>query len=243
MVDVSSVATDAIVKFAEMQRKLTQTTNTMKAEKEKLAKNANLKGPSGDVQEFQKTNNKSASALKFFATDIGLLVKDQSRLNVISTLAEGDKADFYKFRITGRGDAYLGRIGDDGARIQLMSQNGTVIADSNKDAGSAKERFDKLAKGELQLDPGQYHLRVSRDDPKDTKTKLNYALQVRMGDYKQDFDTVAKQPKSGDDPFAPTAAVQELQSMLTTSSSFLQNLQYGQSGSDKLMGNMFNGLF
>lgn len=242
MVDsVPNAGISVLSQFADIQKKVNEAVANVRKEKEELAKNPNLKGPSGPVQEFQKTNNKSSSNLKFFATDIGLLVKDTTRLNVISTLAAGDTADFYKFRSTGRGDAFLGRVGDEGVRVQLMSKTGMVVADSNKDAGEAFARYGKLTQGKLELAPGEYHLRVTRDKGVEAKEKLNFALQLRMGDYKQDYDTVVKQPKAGDDPFRPSAGVQELQSMLNQSAAFLNNLQIGRSGSDKLLGSMFSG--
>ncbi len=253
MVDIVSpptnVLTDVVSKFADLQRQVAQAQLDREKAKEELENNSNLKGPSGDVIEYQKSVNKSSSDLKFFSTDIGVLVKDTSRLNVVSNLAEGDKVDFLKFRATGRGDARLGVVGDEGVRVQLMSQTGMVLADSNKSAGSSHEAYNRLLEGKYELRPGEYTLRVTRD-PDVTAAKgegeaeggLNYALQVRMGDYKQDYDTVAKQPAPGDDPFAPTGSVLELQNMLLTGQSFFSSYQFGQSGTEKLMGSLSGGL-
>ena len=244
MVDViGSPATNVLSQFADIQKKVNEAIADVQKNREALEKNQNLKGPSGPVEEFQKTNSKSSSNLKAFATEVGILVKNHSRLNVISKLREGDELDYYKFRVTGSGEAFLGQVGDEGLRVQMLSQTGRVVADSNKDAGEAKERFDRLRDGTLELEAGEYHLRVSRDEDVDKSTSLNFALQLRMGDYKQDFDTVVNQPKPGDDPFAPSAATQELQSMLNSGASFFSSYQFGRSGTDKLMGNLFSGIF
>ncbi len=244
MVDVTTGAGGSSVlgQFADIQRKINEQINQKAKEKEELEKNDNLKGPSGDVMEYEKSVNKSSSDLKFFATDVGLLVADTTRLNVISSMAEGDNTDYFKFRVTGEGDAYLGSVGGEDFRIQLISNSGTVVADSDPESGSAFERYGELTGGKLSLSSGEYHLKVTRgeDAPKD---KLNYALQLRMGDYKQDYDSIVQQPAPGDDPFAPTAGSLELQSMLTSGSSFLTNYQFGRSGSDKLMGAVFDGIF
>jgi|GEM_PF-1237002 len=232
-----------LAQMAALQKNIAEA--SAKAEEERIARenNANLKGPTGAVQEYQKSNNKSSSNLQAFATDIGILVKNTTRLNVVSTLAANDKVDFFKFRATGTGNAALGMIGDQGLRVQLMSQNGTVIADSDKDSGEAKARYDKLREGSLELKGGQYTLRVTREKGVSDKDKLNYGVQLRMGDYKQDYDTVAKQPKAGDSPYQLPQNVQTLSGMLNDSVSFLSSYQFGQSASDKLTGAVFDGVF
>jgi hypothetical protein len=239
----ASSAAVAMAKLADLQKQVREASLRAEEEREALARNANLKGPSGEVEEFQKTVKKSSGTLQYQATDIGVLVKNSSRLNVVSSLAAKDKVDFYKFRVTNTGNAALSVIGGEDVRVQVLGQNGRVVADSNKDAGEAYERFQKLAGGELEMQAGTYTMRVTREKGVKEDTKLNYALQVRMGDYKKDYDTIAKQPAAGDDPYAPSAAMQNLQGMLNDSVSFLGNYQFGQSASEKLSGSLFNGLF
>lgn len=241
----SSAAANANI-LAQIAKIRTETNNTIAEvakQREELENNANLQGPSGTVEEFQKANAKSSSDLKFFGTDVGILVQNTSRLNVISTLAEGDNTDYYKFRVAGRGDAYLGRVGDEGVRVQLEDRLGNLVADSNKDAGDKYENYQSLQKGTFELSSGEYHLRVTRDEDVASDSNLNFALQLRMGDYKQDYDTIVKQPEPGDDPFQPSASVTELTSMLNQQASFLSTYQFGQSGTEKLMGSLFSGVF
>ena len=252
MVDtITSPGANILGQFADIQKSINEAINKAREEREAAASNENLQGPSGDVVEYQKNVNKSSSNLKAFATDVGILVKDTSRLNVIGKLASGDDVDYYKFRNTGTGEAFLGRVGDEGVRVQLINSTGMVIADSNKDSGEALERYDQLTQGKLELQPGELHLRVSRDpdfEPAETGDSegsggLNFALQLRMGDYSQDYDTVVNQPDPADDPFAPSATAQGVSSMLNEGYAFFSSYSFGRSGTEKLMGNLFSGVF
>lgn len=174
-----------------------------------------------NVQEFQKQANKSSSNLQGQATDIGILAKNVTRLNVVSNLAANDKVDFYRFRVTGRGEATLGQIGDEGLRVQLMTRLGTVIADSNPESGKDYEKFKSLQSGELTLDRGEHSIRVTREKGESEKETKNYALQLQMGGYTQDYDTAAQQ-----------AMLSGLNDAITS----LSSISYGQSGTDKLLG-------
>lgn len=198
--------------------------------------------PSGNVTEYQKTIKKSSSSMQYFASDAGILVKNTSRLNVVSKLKSGDAVDFYKFRVIGNGQVRLGQTGDEGTRTQIMAPNGKVIADSNKDAGDAYTNYRKAQAGILDLSSGQYTIRMSREKGVDPKTDKNYALQLQMGDYKQDYETIAQQPAAGENPYAMSATDQTLVNSLNTSVSFMNSLNYNQSASNKLLGMMFNGV-
>lgn len=190
-----------------------------------------------EVQEFRKDIRKSPFNTPSAATDMGILIKDKSRLNVISGLAAGDAADFYKFKVINRGDLTLGQVGDEGLRVQVMSRYGAVIADSNENTGSTNENYKKMQNGAFEMDRGDYILRVTRERGTDTNKGLNYALQVRMGNYTQDFDTVVKQPQPGDGVPSQSAANQKLQDMLNSSTSFIGSLPaIGTSATSKLQG-------
>lgn len=147
----------------------------------------------GDVKEYSKTVKKSALTTTSGATDIGVLAKNTTRLNVASTLAPNDKVDFYKFKVTSKGEMTMGQVGDDGLRVQLMNKLGRVVADSDPKAGDDYKAFKQLQAGNLTVDKGDYTLRVSRDKGQSDKDPKNYAMQLVMGNYSQDFDTVAKQ--------------------------------------------------
>lgn len=178
------------------------------------AAKSNDSGANGKVQEYEQTVNKSAYNTAPFATNIGTLIKDTSRLNVFSSLAANDPADFYKFNVPTKGEVTLGRVGDSTVRIQLLDRQGKVIADSNKDSGSANDAFKKLEKGELTLDKGDYTVRMAREPGVPVKDAQNYGLQLRMGSYSKDYDTIAKQPAKGDNPFGGNTKLQSLASIL-----------------------------
>ncbi|CAK0769288.1 Lipoprotein [Azospirillaceae bacterium] len=211
---------------------------------------ANKAAPSGEVTTYRKDVNKSSVNVKSFSTDVGILIKDTTRLNVVGGLAANDPADFFKFRVTSKGETFLGHVGDDGIRIQLMDNYGVVKADSNEKSGEAFENYKQLQEGGYELDRGEYTIRVSRDPDMDTdlKTGYHYALQLRQGDYKQDYDTVANQPKAGESPFNLPVGTQNLAGMLATSVETLKSLPaIGTSATDKLysamQGSLFNGVY
>lgn len=196
-----------------------------------------------NVKEFQKEVRKSSGTSSAFATDIGILARGTTRLNVVSSLAAKDTVDFYKFKVTSKGEATLGQIGDEGVRVQLQSKLGVVIADSNKEAGKSYDNYLKLASGQLELDRGDYTLRVTRDKGVDVKDAKNYALQLSMGSYSQDYDTVAKQPRAGDSPFQLSAAQQAMLDGLNNAAANLKSIPFGQTGTQKLLGSVFSGVF
>ncbi|WP_245593572.1 hypothetical protein [Azospirillum halopraeferens] len=189
-----------------------------------------------NVQEFRKDVRKSVMNTRGFATDIGVLAKNMTRLNVVSNLGAGDPVDFYKFRVTNKGEATLGQIGDEGVNVQLMNKYGLVVADSNKDAGDKYENFKKLMEGELTLDRGDYTLRIAREKGVDKNEAKNYAVQLSMGTYTKDFDTVAKQPRKGENPFQMSAGQQEMLSGLNAALQNMRSMPTGQSGTQKLLG-------
>lgn len=178
-------------------------------------------GATGKVQEYEQTVNKSAMNAAPFATGIGTLIKDTSRLNVFSSLASNDPADFYKFNVTTSGPVTLGTVGDAGVRLQLMDRGGKVVADSNKDAGASYDAFQKLKSGQMTLDKGDYTLRVARDKDVPVKDAKSYGVQLRMGDYSKDYDTIAKQPAKGSNPFGGNTKLQGLASILGAGSASL----------------------
>lgn len=189
-----------------------------------------------DVKEYQKSVRKSSGTTSFYATDVGILAKNTTRLNVVSNLVADDPVDFYKFKVTSKGEASLGMVGDDGVRVQMMSKTGMVLVDNDKESGKAYDNYLKMSAGEYTMDRGEYTMRVSRSKDGDIKDSKNYALQLQMGTYTQDFDTVAKQPKAGDSPFQLSASQQSMLDGLTNALSNAQSISYGQTGTQKLMG-------
>lgn len=189
-----------------------------------------------DATEYSKTVRKSSSKLQVHATDIGILAKQTTRLNVASNLAAKDTVDFLKFKVTTKGEATMGMIGDDGVRVQLMSKNGIVMADNNKDAGDTYDNFKKLQSGTMTLDRGDYTLRVTRQKGTPDTEAQNYAIQLSMGSYTQDYDTVLKQASSSDNPYALSTGAQATIDALSAGMSNASSITYGETGSQKLMG-------
>ncbi|WP_372400475.1 hypothetical protein ABMY26_33185 [Azospirillum sp. HJ39] len=190
----------------------------------------------GEVQTFEKSVNKSALTTTGGATDIGVLAKNATRLNVASTLAANDKVDFYKFKVTTKGEMTLGQVGDDGVRVQLMNRLGRVMADSDPKAGDEYDSFKKLQAGNLTVDKGDYTLRVTRDKGQSDKDPKNYAMQVVMGNYSKDYDTVAKQPAKGDTGLTLTTGQQATLDGLNSAIGTMNSIPTGQTGTQKLMG-------
>ncbi|AWU97087.1 hypothetical protein DM194_22535 (plasmid) [Azospirillum ramasamyi] len=190
----------------------------------------------GDVQEFSKTVRKSALTSTAGATDIGVLAKNTTRLNVASTLAANDKVDFYKFKVTTKGEMTMGQVGDDGVRVQLMNRLGRVMADSDPKSGDNYDSFKKLQAGNLTVDKGDYTLRITRDKGQSDKDPKNYALQVVMGNYSKDYDTVAQAPAKGDTGLALTTGQQATLDGLNSAIGSLNSIPTGQTGTQKLMG-------
>lgn len=189
-----------------------------------------------EVKTYEKSVKKSSLTNSGAATDIGILAKNTTRLNVASTLDANDTVDFYKFKVTSKGEATLGQVGDDGVRVQLMSRLGSVLADSNPDSGSDYENYQSLQRGELTLDKDDYTLRITRDKGQSAKDPKNYALQLVMGSYSQDYDTVAKQPTKGESPFQMSTGQQAMLDGLNSAISAGSSITYGQTGTEKLMG-------
>lgn len=190
----------------------------------------------GEVKTYEKSVKKSALTTTGGATDIGVLAKNTTRLNVASTLAADDKVDFYKFKVTTKGEATLGQVGDDGVRVQLMNRLGTVLADSDPKAGDDYDSFKKLQTGKLSLDKGDYTLRVTRDKGESAKDSKNYAMQLVMGNYSKDYDTVAKQPAKGDTGLTLSTGQQATLDGLNQAISSMNSIPTGQTGTQKLMG-------
>jgi hypothetical protein len=190
----------------------------------------------GDVKEYSKTVRKSASTATSGATDIGVLAKNTTRLNVASTMAPNDKVDFYKFKVTTKGEMTMGQVGDDGVRVQLMNRLGRVMADSDPKSGDNYDSFKKLQAGNLTVDKGDYTLRVTRDKGQSDKDPKNYAMQLVMGNYSKDYDTVAKAPAKGDTGMPLTTGQQATLDGLNSAIGSLNSIPTGQTGTQKLMG-------
>lgn len=179
---------------------------------------------------YEQNATKSSSTQSAFATNLGYLIKDKTRLNAFSILGANDPVDFYKFKVTNPGDTGLGRVGDSGVRVQLMDKSGKVMADSNAQAGAAYDAYTKWTQGKLTLDKGDYTIRVSREKGEDPAKEKQYALQLTEGNFTTDYDTYAKQPAAGTSGGDVPSYVRTLQSLMggsAVTSSSLTNILLG----------------
>jgi hypothetical protein len=196
------------------------------------------------IQNFQKTNTKSALNSAAGATDIGLLRNNKTRLNAFSTLQKTDKVDYVKFRSQTAGNLKMGALGSSTLRFQLTTQGGVVLADNDPKASKdLRDAFDKLGAGNLNVKAGVYLVKISprSDAPPPPKNGTNYSVQFSMGGYTQDFDTVMKPPAAGTDPFAPPDSINKLTTMLSDMMTTTTNLPaIGTSATDKLLGQWTN---
>lgn len=185
-----------------------------------------------DVQGFEKTVNKSSLNSAALATDIGVLVKDQSRLNGYGALKKNDSADYLSFKVVTGGETKFGAVADEGVRFRILTRSGVEVANSDPKSKTF-ENWKNLANGEQKLSVGEYRIEITKDrNIKSDKDALNYAVQVSQGVYRKDYDTIVKQPKAGE--IVPGLSLSQttvnLSNMLLS-----QSYASGTSGSQKLM--------
>jgi|JI10StandDraft_1071094.scaffolds.fasta_scaffold374794_2 hypothetical protein len=209
----------------------------------------------GKVASYEKETNDVTVDNNMTARDIGVLKKNDSRLNLFSALEKGDAVDVFKFRVTTTAFTKMGTLiadpeDKDKVRIQIFSKSsGVLIADKDPDSGEAFENYQKLEAGTLELKQGDYAVRVSRM-PGDSLSQndIQYVLQLNQGVYKNDFDTIEKGKSSSTDQygFAATlgAETEGLMDALSAGSSFISSLPaIGTSATDKLTGALYDALF
>lgn len=198
------------------------------------------------TQDFQKNTNDVQIDNRMTARNVGILQQNTSRLNVFSALDKNDAADFFTFTVSTTAQTKLGTLTDNqtddqDVRIQVLSSNGQVVADSSPDAGDAKKAYDQLNAGTYTLQKGKYVIRVTRMDDSKTNQQnaFNYAIQLSQGLYKNDYDTIEKSVDPSADPFglASNSSLDTLTSSLAGAVTDMQNLPpIGTSATDKLTG-------
>jgi hypothetical protein len=163
---------------------------------------------------------------------VGDLRPNQNRLNVFSLFTQGNADDNYRFNLKFGGKVHLGMLVDrldaqrhvsesetaQGLGIQVIQYQGSahkVIADSDPNAGAAKQVYDQLtgAGADLtagdsdpdagaakeaddqvtgdgaDLTPGKYVVRVYRQTDTSPNTEYSYSFQLKSDRYYQDYDT------------------------------------------------------
>ncbi len=234
-------ANAAITQLQNISQQLANMQNTVDASK---------------VQSFEKDTRDVAYDSTATARDAGRLTQNKTRLNVISSLSQGDSVDVFKFSVTTTGATKIGTLspsGDDASiHYQVLSKNGgKVVADSDPKSGDAYKAYQAAQNGNLNLTKGDYVLRISRTkgiDSANAKT-FQYAVQLSQGSYTQDYDLVEKAYRQGtDDPFGLSStgstALTNLMNGLSTSYSFINSLPaIGTDATTKLNGALYDSLF
>lgn len=165
------------------------------------------------------------------ARDLGKARLNHGRLNLFTSLGPGDTEDNFKFNVTTEGRLRLGIWPEDGIRIQISDSRGKLIAD-NGGTGKYLDKFDDIKKSRERFSPGDYYIKVSREDTADTQTEIGYSLQVQVGDqYREDYDTIeyVADPNTKDDPVdtgpkaTPTAQARQAEMLATMVGDGLNN--------------------
>ncbi len=136
------------------------------------------------TQDIQNIDEKPANA-----RDIGLVNINDSRLNLITALHDGDTVDYYKFNVTSRGEMQLTYAINDGVNIEIYNDLNTKLGDNSEDAALEFTPIEidddeSYTPGAIfvTLDPGTYYVKVTRDSDVAVTEHLNYQLQLQMGD-------------------------------------------------------------
>lgn len=208
------------------------------------------------VQEYRKDTRDVLFDNNATARDIGRLVQNKTRLNVISALSKNDDADAFRFRIAKTAPTKIGTLntqaGGNSLRYQIFSRTtAQLIADSDPRSGAAYKSYQELESGTLEMKAGEYVLRISRLPRIDTRraAEFQYAVQFSQGSFTQDYDTVEKAYRQGtDDPFglsnAAAPSLANLMSSLSSSSAFIAALPpIGTDATSKLTGALYDALF
>lgn len=204
------------------------------------------------VQEFQKDTRDVLFESSATARNIGVLKKDQTRLNVFSSLGSGDAVDGFQFRVTTKtatSFSILNATQEDEEKLRFQvyyKSSGRLLADSDPKAGAANTVYQAMRDGNFEIETGDYVLRVTRAHGAgaDGKKEYSYAIQLSQGLYSQDYDTVERAARPTDDPYGignVSESTTTLTSSIASSVSFIQSLpRIGTSATDKLMGLIIN---
>lgn len=237
----TSTATNASTELARIEREV------KRIQQQLAQKNSGV-----SVQEFQKDTRDVKFENNATARNIGVLKKDQTRLNVFSSLSSGDAVDGFQFRVTSKTATTFNILNaskedEEQLRFQVYyKSSGRLLADSDSKAGAANTVYQAMRDGIFEMETGDYVLRVSRTHGAgaDAKKEYSYAIQLSQGLYKQDYDTVERAARATDDPYGlgnVSESVNTLTSSLASSVTFIQSLpKIGTSATDKLMGLIIN---
>jgi hypothetical protein len=240
----TSTATNA---SAELQR--------IEREVKRIQQQLAQKNSGRTVQEFQKDTRDVKFESSATARNIGVLRKDQTRLNVFSALSSGDAVDGFQFRVTSKTAttfSVLNASKEDEEKLRFQvyyKSTGRLLADSDPKAGVANTVYQAMRDGTFEMETGDYILRVTRATVAGTdgRKEYSYAVQLSQGLFSQDYDTIERAARATDDPYGignVSEATTNLTSSIASSVSFIQSLpKIGTSATSKLMGLIINSVF
>jgi hypothetical protein len=136
----------------------------------------------GGVKAWQKLIQHPEKQTRQNATDIGWVKRNDSRLNVVSNMNSSDTEQDLKFKVMTAGKLAFTTQSDKAIHVQLMNQNGQMIADSDSKSGTLYDNYQSLLTSDLTVKADTYILKITRDSSVPPKADLNYAVQIKMGD-------------------------------------------------------------
>src|SRR4029450_1266930 len=171
----TSTATNASSELARIEREV------KRIQQQLAQKNSGV-----TVQEFQKDPGDVKFESNAATPNIGLLKKDQPRLNVFSSLGSGDAVDGFQFRVTSKTATTFSVLNaskedEEQLRFQVYyKSSGRLLADSDSKAGAANTVYQGMRGGIFEMETGDYVLRVSRAHGagNDGKKEYSYAVQL-----------------------------------------------------------------
>jgi hypothetical protein len=129
------------------------------------------------------------------SNNIGYLATNKSQLEVVGQLTGQDPTDMYNFTFQNSGLVGFNLIGIDGTappRVQLYDGTGTRILADSQGTVAQQAAFAQLQGNGLQLNQGNYLVKVTYGAGGNKQQPQNYALQIGSGQtFQSDYRTLA----------------------------------------------------
>lgn len=216
-----------------------------------------LTTPSDGRKVWQKNAYDVANQTTSNATNVGYLRKNDSRVDIISTMDKNLKQQVFSFTnmttaatqlsveagsssvaSSGGSSSSSGPQGTNAVRVQVLNQAGQVIADSKSGMGQASKTYTALTQGTYSLKAGTYSVVVQRNASVPLDSQLPYNVQVAQGStVKNDYITNnVPEPAKIQQEQAVAAAQQIAPTVLSSTSTSL----FGSTSSDPYGLNGYN---
>jgi hypothetical protein len=133
------------------------------------------------------------------ARDAGEVKRDDTRVNILSNFKGRDQIDSFSVTLADSGPLTLDRLGDMATRVQIMSPDGRILADSEARAGTtAAQNYSLMRSGAYEAEAGTLLIRASR--PSGTgREEVGYGLSFSMGSFSRDRDVIENNDPHGED--------------------------------------------